>query len=413
VSASWLILADDLTGAADAAVAFARRGLGTEVSWKNAPAPDDVAVHALDLDSRASPANEAAASHRQAVSRWLGPGQSLFKKIDSTLRGQPAAEMGAIAIALRELGRPSWGLLAPANPAMRRTTRDGRVFVAGKPLEDTITWKREHSYPDADLAAMVSTAGLRPVKLPLQTLRGDPATLRAALEAVGTSPEAAGTVVICDAESDEDLARLVSAARDVAAPGFFIGTAGLAKAVADASPEVPRSEIRFEATTRGTLVAVGTLAEVSREAARRLATREGQGLVRINPEERVVAPGQVSQMNAARLARGETVVALLEAPEPAAGALDAGYAEHFARTLALALHQMGALIVTGGETAAALLARCKVHGIRLLDELEPGIALGLTRGAVEVPVITKPGAFGDDESLLRCLDQLNALRRNA
>jgi uncharacterized protein YgbK (DUF1537 family) len=74
---------------------------------------------------------------------------------------------------------------------------------------------------------------------------------------------------------------------------------------------------------------------------------------------------------------------------------------------------MGALIVTGGETAAALLARCKVHGIRLLDEIEPGIALGMTQGAIEVPIITKPGAFGDEESLARCLDTLNELRRNA
>ena len=73
---------------------------------------------------------------------------------------------------------------------------------------------------------------------------------------------------------------------------------------------------------------------------------------------------------------------------------------------------MGALIVSGGETAAALLAQCKVQGIRLIDELEPGIALGLTRGAVEAPIITKPGAFGDEESLLRCLDRLNALRRD-
>jgi uncharacterized protein YgbK (DUF1537 family) len=415
VSARWLILADDLTGAADAAVAFARRGHGTEVSWGNASPPDDVAVQALDLDSRGAPATGGAAGHHQAVGRWLEARDSLFHKIDSTLRGQPAAEMAAICMALRECGRPAWGLLAPANPAMRRTTRDGRVFVAGQPLENTSTWKREHSYPDADLAAIVGTAGLRAVKLPLSTLRGDPAGLHAALVAVATSVQAAGTMLVCDAESDDDLARLVAATRDAAAPGFFTGTAGLAKALSEASPAAPRSAISLEATGRGTLVAVGTLAEVSREAARRVAAREGTSLLRISSESGNRGPGeaQIDTSIAARLSRGETAVAMLDAPEPARVAINAGHAEYFAATLSLALHQMGALIVTGGETAAALLAQCKVHGIRLLDELEPGIALGVTRGAVEVPVITKPGAFGDEESLMRCLDHLNALRRNA
>jgi hypothetical protein len=114
-----------------------------------------------------------------------------------------------------------------------------------------------------------------------------------------------------------------------------------------------------------------------------------------------------------RLTRGETVVALLDGPDVADGALDSRYASWFAASLAVALDQMGALVVTGGETATTLLARCEVHGIRLLDEIEPGIALGMTRGRIEVPVVTKPGAFGDDGSLCRCLDTLNELRRTA
>ena len=55
----WLILADDRSGAADAGVAFARRGHDTEVRWDDA-SQDDLAVLALDLDSRAATAAEAA-----------------------------------------------------------------------------------------------------------------------------------------------------------------------------------------------------------------------------------------------------------------------------------------------------------------------------------------------------------------
>jgi hypothetical protein len=149
---------------------------------------------------------------------------------------------------------------------------------------------------------------------------------------------------------------------------------------------------------------------VSREAARRLAARERAGLVRVDPHG---DSRGISMDLAGTLARGETAIAMLDAPGCANGAVDPGYAQDFSAVLALALRQMGALVVTGGETAGALLARCKVHGIRLLDEIEPGIALGMTLGDIEVPIITKPGAFGDEECLLRCLDKLNQLRRTA
>ncbi len=414
MSPRWLILADDLTGAADAAVAFARRGHDTEVLWGDTSLADGTAVSALNLDSRAVSAADAAARHRNALRRCHA-GHALFKKIDSTLRGHPAVEIAAISTALREQGRPSWGLLAPANPAMRRTTRGGRVFVAGEPLEDSVTWKREHSYPNADLAAIVRSAGLRVVSLPLAALRGDESVVRGAFAAAAASDQTAGTILVSDAETDEDLGRLVAVASGLA-PGFFAGTAGLANALARSAPGRPKTRLTLDPTSRGTLVAVGTLAPVSREAARRLAARDGVDLVRVTPAGPAgSAPGdgQLAIGIAARLTRGETVVALLDAPEVAGGAIDSSYARGFAASLAIALEQMGALIVTGGDTATALLAQCRVHGVRLLDEIEPGIALGITRGPVEVPVVTKPGAFGDEESLRRCLDTLNQLRRTA
>lgn len=415
VSADWLILADDLTGAADAAVAFARRGRTTEVTWGATAVADSVAVHARDLGSRAMSADDAAARHREAVHRWYVPGQRLFKKIDSTWRGQPAAEMAALAAALRARGQASWGLLAPANPAMRRTVHDGRVFVDGAPLEETLTWKREHTYPSADLVDIVRSVGLRVVHLPLERLRDGGHVVSSAFEAAA-APTKTDTILICDGESDEDLVQIVGAASHVS-PGFFIGTAGLAQALARTLPDTSQPRVLAALEHRGTLVAVGTLAEVSRRAARRLAARDGLETITVTPDDshRPIARDDggarfLRDDAAARLARGETVVAMLDAGTDEAAAPDPRHAIAFAEALSDALAQMGALVVTGGETATALLARCGVHGIGLVDEIEPGLALGITRGAVEVPVVTKPGAFGDDDSLCRCVDAIAVLR---
>jgi 4-hydroxythreonine-4-phosphate dehydrogenase len=46
-----------------------------------------------------------------------------------------------------------------------------------------------------------------------------------------------------------------------------------------------------------------------------------------------------------------------------------------------------------------------------LDEIEAGTALGLMVGEMNVPLITKPGAFGDSRSLIRSLERLRSIRK--
>lgn len=76
----------------------------------------------------------------------------------------------------------------------------------------------------------------------------------------------------------------------------------------------------------------------------------------------------------------------------------------------IAVPVIGAFAATGGETAAALLSRFGVNGIRLAEEIEPGVALGLTIGSLSVPISTKAGAFGDEHSLIRINERLRAVR---
>jgi uncharacterized protein YgbK (DUF1537 family) len=77
-----------------------------------------------------------------------------------------------------------------------------------------------------------------------------------------------------------------------------------------------------------------------------------------------------------------------------------------AALVAAAATSLGALVATGGETACALLSGFGVHGIRLIDEVEPGVPLGVTVGAQSLPVVTKAGGFGNADTLRRCLARL-------
>src|SRR5579863_5731460 len=165
----WLILADDLTGAADCAIAFGRRGHAAMVTWGEIGDASDrrLPVLAYDAASRALAAEAAAGRHADALARLSGPGRLLFKKIDSTLRGQPAAEIAAALAHQKSRSGSAFGVFAPAFPATGRTTIDGRVRVNGHALEQAEVWQRDHTYPNADLADVLATAGIRGEKIPL------------------------------------------------------------------------------------------------------------------------------------------------------------------------------------------------------------------------------------------------------
>jgi uncharacterized protein YgbK (DUF1537 family) len=70
--------------------------------------------------------------------------------------------------------------------------------------------------------------------------------------------------------------------------------------------------------------------------------------------------------------------------------------------------RLGGLVLTGGETARAVLTRSGVRGLRIHAEVEPGVPLSWALGAVGIPVVTKAGAFGDRATLVRCLDALRS-----
>ena len=87
------VVADDLTGAADAAAPFAARGFTVSVALgEGLP---DAAVVALSTDNRGRPADEARARTRRAVNR-VREAELLFVKIDSTLRGQVRADVEGV-----------------------------------------------------------------------------------------------------------------------------------------------------------------------------------------------------------------------------------------------------------------------------------------------------------------------------
>src|SRR4051812_7275670 len=281
MSRHWLILADDLTGAADCAVAFGRRGPAAVVTWgdtghlrgRHEP------VLAFDTASRGLSAEAAAARHRGVLASLPMSQRLLFKKIDSTLRGQPAAEIAATLSCLASGSVPAIGVLAAAFPATGRTTIGGRVLVNGRALEETDLWRRDHSYPNADLVEVLANAGVRGEKVTLAAVRSGELTAMLA-HAAGQRD----VVLVCDAETEQDLSLIAAAALHPSPAPFLVGSAGLAHALAGLDAAGNAEPPRIPASQFGTLTVVGSLAEASRSAARRLNATGTVAYVPVRPE---------------------------------------------------------------------------------------------------------------------------------
>jgi uncharacterized protein YgbK (DUF1537 family) len=178
-----VVIADDLTGAAEIAGIGWRHGLSVEILRQPQPPPRvDLVVY--DLDSRDCSAAEAARRMRAVLGplKRRRPGL-IFQKVDSVLRGNVRAELEA---AMAELRRPRC-VLAPANPAAGRIIVRGQYFVGGKLIHKT-GFRHDPGHPrtTADVIAMLGS-GTQPVasvrpgrrKLPPGILIGDAANARA------------------------------------------------------------------------------------------------------------------------------------------------------------------------------------------------------------------------------------------
>ncbi|TWT98955.1 DUF1592 domain-containing protein [Neorhodopirellula pilleata] len=147
-----IVIADDLTGAAEVAGAALRFGLSAEVQVGQI-CDSSAEVIVVDADSRSlDPATAIARVFELTVQALALRPDVLFKKVDSLLRGPVAAEIAAV----RAAGGFQRCLLACGNPRKQRTVVGGKIFVDRVPLHETsFAQDPEHPCTTNDVAELL------------------------------------------------------------------------------------------------------------------------------------------------------------------------------------------------------------------------------------------------------------------
>lgn len=140
-----IVIADDITGAAEIAGIAHRYGLKTVLSiFPSSPQGGtegdlDADVIVIATDARSYGAEEAARLTSEAIKcLTVLPSDHVFRKTDSALRGNVKEELDAILTSPSLSGRAGVGFIyMPANPSKGRIIKDGVYYINGIEISNT------------------------------------------------------------------------------------------------------------------------------------------------------------------------------------------------------------------------------------------------------------------------------------
>lgn len=372
------VVADDLTSAADGAIAFLERGYVPRICRVGS---DNTHASLVSIDTGSRTLDETDAAHvtRQAVTA-LADRPFLYKTIDSTLRGHLRVE---IAAAFQASGRPRL-VIAPAFPAAGRTTIDGIQLLHGEPVAQT-AYSRDPVHParTSRIEDLIEPSLGRIARISAHTEDHEIG------KAIGDAP-----VVIVDACEQVMLHRRIAEIQKHG-PALWVGSPGMAEALATVVERRTGQDIFTpEVTPNRVLVLVGSANGVSRSQCETLAATGASLAIRATDLDEAASVVCIRTPHIRTSDPAKALATLVDEAE-----------------IALSRHRYDAIVATGGQTMQALLERLTIHAFDLIRELEPGFPLGCARLADGRMMLLamKAGGFGSDMTLRNAADTIRRM----
>jgi uncharacterized protein YgbK (DUF1537 family) len=381
----FYIIADDLTGASDSGVQFAKRGYKTSLLFnykENYVWSIDARVIVIDSDSRAITPEAAYERVVRLVSFLRSPSaQLLFKKVDSTLRGNIQAEVKAILDALPQ----STAFIVPAYPKNGRTTRKGSQLLQGVPVHETEIGRDPRTpvfssfIPDLfdDTCAVIDTAYTEKGVIYLEN------RIRELIRAGNRR-------IVFDAESNEHLAT-IGGLYSRFPEAVWVGSAGIAEYLDPPLP-INESDPGLPKLRKPLLFLIGSLSESTRlqmEACsiERFFTLRLDPVLLLDKDASELLPASLFEayragkhcivaLDSTEQARQRTA-AFAEARKLPRASVSEFLREAMGRLSTVLVSELApeCLFLSGGDTARSICEHLGIAGMNILQELEPGILL--------------------------------------
>ncbi|MEH7387516.1 four-carbon acid sugar kinase family protein [Bacillus sp. JJ1521] len=411
------IIADDFTGANDSGVQLALKGLRSSVilDWKEEGNLQNQDVLIIDTNSRALAAKEAGAAVKKAALKLQRLGyQCIYKKVDSTLRGNIKAELDAI----EEVYQPELIVIVPALPKMGRTTKSGYHYVNGILIsksefgKDPKTPVTESYIPHLLFKDSQRKASV----LSEDVLHGTEVKF---LQQIDDYLKQAISWIVCDIERESDFQRILERFIMTGKRIVWVGSAGLIEYLPEALQLKGKTIHNSSPVIGKTLTVSGSLSKTTSLQLEEAARLEDVFAVKLDVRKllqpNVETSSILEEIESHSHARHYMVY--VEANEEnrkiaqnegeIQGLSKIEISERIATSLGIVANDIcnlnqsiNGLILTGGDTAKAVCSILGIKEMELVSEIEPGLPFGRLIGyEKDLWAVTKAGGFGNNESL--------------
>jgi len=416
------IIADDLTGAADTGVQFcpyfedtlliAYDQITPEYANISASSSQALAVYtntrSLDADSARQRLADMTPLLKEMQLDWV------YKKVDSCLRGNIGAETEALML---ELGYDV-SFIAPAFPAMGRTTVDDIHRVHGRPVDRTEIG-RDPVAPVTDslLSRVVASQTRYPAgHVGLDLIQGPEAELNAKIQQLIDNGV---RHLVFDVTSQQHLDRIARMMFTLPYKVFAVGSAGLAAGMGFALTHkaADQDHAKIKAPSENYLLVCGSASDVTTEQVAELTSTYPYKVIALSAgllADLRRRSELASRADSARavLAQHDMILridSLSKEDSRHTGKNRSADPEHMVEGLAfftaavLKAQKPAGLFLTGGDTANAVLRALDATGIHILGEIVTGMVAGKIAGGPlsGLAVATKAGAFGRRDTLIQ------------
>ncbi|WP_347551300.1 four-carbon acid sugar kinase family protein [Pseudalkalibacillus hwajinpoensis] len=430
------VIADDLTGANDTGVQFAKQGLDTTVLFPDTilqPTNMTGDVIVLNSNSRALPAENAHTIVADLSKQLLHLGvSSVLKKIDSTMRGNIGTEIDAVM----DVYEFNTALVVPAFPKSGRVTINGIHYVDGVPLEQTEiandpTCPVKKSY----LPELLQEQSKRNVELiTIQDVRKGKEHLAERMKAL--SPQNPSKIVVVDAETDEELQIIVEATKLLKENILWVGSAGIAYHLCNSFHDRELSIESCEDKQLPLLIVAGSISGITHRQVEELKKKTSIEEIMISPykflseEERQGEIERAVKLGEAFLDKGDLIVSTnrdadaikqVREIQQSLGLSNMDVGSRIASALGtiagrlIESKRIQGAVLTGGDIAGATCKGLNGKGIRIIGEVEDGLPYGKLLGGLydSLLLATKAGAFGSEQALVKALQTLREVNQES
>lgn len=423
------IIADDLTGANDSGVQLTANGINTSVFFDVPDTQKYISGEGIviDTNSRTLDKEKAKQITKLAGEYLYKIGcKFIFKKIDSTLRGHIGPELAG----LNDVLKPEFVIIAPAFPEYGRTTINGIHYVYGERLTDTEILSDPHLYvAESNVVNIVSEE----ISEPIELLTKEHLDLNLMTRKINEFKRNGIKWIVSDAETEEDLQKLVAVMLDLSNDVLWVGSAGLFKVLSEKMKASKKLEETSTLNTSQIIVVCGSLSEVSKSQINYATKYSNVSPVAIDINEIFSEDWKMYSLDYRKkclieLDKGQDLILYLRTNESTKeqlmnrsndmkkstneiGEMISDALTNLARSVIEMHNGNPGLILTGGNTARNICEALDGERFTLEKQAESGIAIGtLHCPSKKYRVATKAGALGKESSVHDTIQVLKGMK---